>query len=545
MSVVVGRSRVATTLGIVAASQPLAAQAGVQVLERGGNAVDAAIAANAVMGVVEPQSNGIGGDLFAMVYEARSGRLHGLNAHGWTPRELTLASLKTRGLAEMPSSGIHTVTVPGAVAGWEALRARLGTLPMADLLAAAIFYADEGFPVSEVVAEHWASLTAKLESEPGASRTYLPGGRAPRAGEMFRNPDLAGSLRLIAAHGPAGFYEGRTADAILALSLEEDGTMAAADLTEFEPEWVAPISTTYRGWTVYELPPSTQGIAALMMLNLMEAFPLADYGFHSARALHVMIEAKKLAYADMLQYVGDARFAETPVAAMLDKALARERAGLIDARAAQRVEPSVFDGLSNAVGGDTIYLSVIDRHGNIVSLIQSIYQGFGTALVPPDSGFALQNRGALFTLDRTHPNALGPRKRPLHTIIPAFMEKGDTRIGFGIMGGFNQAQAHAQFVANIVDYRFDIQQALEAGRFTKPTFAGTDVNVEELVPEAVRDELVTLGHDVTPIPPRTGLFGHGQAVMSDGSGVHFGASEPRHDGAAIPEAPAVFRDEPA
>ena len=541
MGVVVGRSRVATTYGIVAASQPLAARAGVQVLERGGNAVDAAIATNAVMGLVEPQSNGIGGDLFAIVYEAATGRLHGLNSHGWTPRGLSSALLKSQGLTAMPCNGIHTVTVPGAVAGWDALRTRLGTLPMAELLAAAIWYADEGFPVSDVIAAHWATLKQKLESEPGARKTYLPGGRTPRAGEVFRNPDLASSLRLIAARGPAGFYEGQTAEAMLAISREKGGTMAAADLTEFEPEWVDPISTTYRGWTVYELPPSTQGIAALMMLNLMEGFPLADYGFHSARALHLMIEAKKLAYADMLQQVGDTRFAQAPVAAMLDKALARKRAELIDAgRAAENVEPSVFDGLTSSAGGDTVYLSVVDRRGNIVSLIQSIYEGFGTALVPPGTGFALQNRGALFTLDETHPNALAARKRPLHTIIPAFMQKGDTRIGFGIMGGFNQAQAHAQFVANIVDYGFDIQQALEAGRFTKPTFAGADVNVEALVPDEVRDELTALGHVVTTIPTRTGVFGHGQAVMSDSSGVHFGASEPRHDGAAIPEAPTVL-----
>jgi gamma-glutamyltranspeptidase/glutathione hydrolase len=541
MSVVVGRSRVASRYGIVAASQPLAARAGVQVLERGGNAVDAAIATNAVMGLVEPQSNGIGGDLFAIVYEARTRRLHGLNSHGWAPRMLTSALLRSHGLTQMPSHGIHTVTVPGAVAGWDALRARLGTLPMADLLAPALFYADEGFPVSDVIAAHWAALAPRLEPEPGARKTYLPNGRAPRSGEVFRNPDLAGSLRLIARRGRAGFYEGITADAILAISREKGGTMAAEDLAAFEPEWVDPISTTYRGWTVYELPPSTQGIAALMMLNLMEAFPLADYGFHSTRSLHLMIEAKKLAYADMLRYVGDTRFATVPVAVMLDKTLARERARLIDAgRAAPNVEPSVFDGLTNSVGGDTIYLSVVDRHGNIVSLIQSIYEGFGTALVPPGTGFALHNRGALFTLDETHPNALGPRKRPLHTIIPAFMQKGDTRIGFGIMGGFNQAQAHAQFVSNVVDYGFDIQQALEAGRFTKPTFAGADVNIEALVPAAVRTELAELGHEVTTVPPRTGAFGHGQAVMSDGCGVHFGASEPRHDGAAIPEAPPVF-----
>ena len=541
MSVVVGRSRIATRYGIVAASQPLAACAGVQVLERGGNAVDAAIATNAVLGLVEPQSNGIGGDLFAIVYQAKSGTRHGLNASGWAPNGLTPALLKSRALTRMPDSGIHTVTVPGAVAGWEAMRARLGTLPMSDLLAAAISYADEGFPVSDVIATSWAGLTEKLAGEPDAAKTYLPDRRAPRAGDIFRNPDLAGSLRLIAQRGPAGFYEGKTADAILAISREKGGTMTAADLRDFEPQWVEPISTTYRGWQVFELPPNTQGIAALMMLNLMEEFPLADYGFHSARALHVMIEAKKLAYADMLRYVGDVRVDGAPVSAMLDKAHARERARLIDAASAARaVEPSVFDGLTSSVGGDTIYLSVIDKDGNIVSLIQSIYHGFGSAIVPPGSGFALQNRGALFTLDETHPNALAPRKRPLHTIIPAFMQKGDTRIGFGIMGAFNQAQAHAQFVANIVDYGFDIQQALEAGRFTKGTFTGADVQVEELVPETVRNELAALGHEVTTVPRRTGTFGHGQAVMSDGSGVHFGASEPRHDGAAIPEAPPVF-----
>jgi gamma-glutamyltranspeptidase/glutathione hydrolase len=372
-------------------------------------------------------------------------------------------------------------------------------------------------------------------------KTYLPHGRAPRAGDVFRNPALAGSLRRVAEHGPAGFYEGQTAAAILAISDEKGGKMSADDLKAFTPEWVLPISTTYRGWTVYELPPNTQGIAALMMLNLMETFPLGAYGFHSAKALHVLIEAKKLAYADMLRYVGDLRFAKTPVPAMLSKAHAKARARRINPMSAARdVQPSFFDGLTNSAGDDTIYLSAIDRHGNIVSLIQSIYEGFGSAIVPPDSGFALHNRGALFTLDETHPNTLAPRKRPLHTIIPGFMQRGDVRIGFGIMGGFNQAQAHAQFVANIVDYGMDIQQALEAGRFTKGTFAGADVSIEALVPELVRIELAALGHDVTTVPPRTGTFGHGQAVMSDGSGVHFGASEPRHDGAAIPEAPPVF-----
>ncbi|HEX3702050.1 MAG TPA: gamma-glutamyltransferase [Vicinamibacterales bacterium] len=541
MSVISGRSRVATKYGIVAASQPLAARAGVQVLERGGNAVDAAIATNAVMGLVEPQSNGIGGDLFAIVYDAKTGELHGLNASGWAPGGLTPAFMRQHGFQQMPETGIHTVTVPGAVAGWEALRARLGTLPMSDLLAPAIFYADEGFPVSDVIAAAWASLEERLAAEPGAARTYLPGGRPPAAGGIFRNRDLAESLRLIAADGPAGFYEGKTAEAILAISGEHGGTMAAADLREIEVEWVAPISTTYRGWTVHELPPNTQGIAALAMLDLMEPFPLGEYGFHSAAALHVMIEAKKLAYADMLRYVGDTRFGSAPVSAILDKEHAKARARKIDSsRAASDVEPSVLEGVTNSLGADTIYLSVIDRHGNIVSLIQSIYVGFGSAIVPPGAGFALHNRGALFTLEEAHPNTLAPRKRPLHTIIPGFMQNGDTRIGFGIMGGFNQAQAHAQFVANIVDYGMDIQQALEAGRFTKGTFAGVDVNIETLVPEPVRTALAALGHDVTSVPPRTGTFGHGQAVMSDASGVHFGASEPRHDGAAIPEAPPVF-----
>ena len=541
MSVIVGRSRIATKYGIVAASQPLAARAGVQILERGGNAVDAAIATNAVMGLVEPQSNGIGGDLFAIVYEAETGALHGLNACGWAPGGLTPALLKSQGLTEMPQGGIHTVTVPGAVAGWDALRSKLGSLPLADLLAPAIFYADEGFPVSDVIAAHWAALAEKLAAEPNAAGTYLPGGRAPLSGELFSNPALAASLRLIATHGKAGFYQGPTAEAILAISNDKGGTMTAADLRELEAEWVAPISTTYRGWDVYELPPNTQGIAALMMLNLMEQFPLGEYGFHSARALHVMIEAKKLAYADMLRYVGDPRLGEAPVPAMLDKAHARRRATRIGAGdAATDVRPSTFDGLTSSSGQDTIYLSVIDRRGNIVSLIQSIYEGFGTAIVPPGTGFALHNRGALFTLDETHPNALAPRKRPLHTIIPGFMQRGETRIGFGIMGGFNQAQAHAQFVANIVDYGMDIQQALEAGRFTKGTFSGADVIVEALVPESVRNELIALGHQVTVVPPRTGTFGHGQAVMSDGSGVHFGASEPRHDGAAIPEAPEIL-----
>jgi gamma-glutamyltranspeptidase/glutathione hydrolase len=540
-TIVAGRSKVATKYGIVAASQPLAAQAGVQMLERGGNAVDAAIAANAVMALVEPHYNGIGGDLFAIYYEARTGKLYGLNAGGWAPAGLTPEFLKAKGIVRMPGGGIHSVTVPGAVAGWDAMRARFGKLPMADLLAPAIFYADDGFPVTDVIADHWAGGAARLAADPLAAGTFLPNGRAPRAGEVFRNTRLAGTLRLIAQKGAAGFYEGKTAEAIVAVSRVKGGAMTLADLKDYKPEWVDPISTTYRGWTVYELPPNTQGIAALIMLNIMERYPIAEYGFQTASTMHVEIEAKKLAYADMIRYVADPHFSNVPVAPLLGKEHGVERARLIDPRkAACDVQPSRLPGLTTSSGGDTIYLSAIDRDGNIVSLIQSLYSSFGSGIVPPDTGVMLHNRGALFTLEPGHPNLLAGRKRPLTTLVPAFMSKGDVKIGFGIMGGFNQAQAHAQFVSNVADFGLDVQEALEAGRFTKISFDGCDVDVEELVPAKTRNELETLGHEVTVIPPRTGVFGYGQAVMSDGAGVHFAGSEPRHDGEAIPEAPPVF-----
>jgi len=536
MPVVSGRSLVATTRGIVAASSPLAAQAGAQMLARGGHAVDAAIAANAVLGVVEPYMNGMGGDLFAMVYDAGRDALYGLNASGPAPGGLSTGVLRRHGLDAMPATGIHSVTVPGAVGGWAALHERFGRLPLADVLAPAAFYAEDGFPVAPIVAEGWGALEDAVAGDPGAAATYLPGGAAPAAGAIFRNPDLARSLRLVAGHGRDAFYRGPLANAIVSFSQTNGGTLTADDLSSFEPEWVEPVSTTYRGWTVYELPPNTQGIAALMMLDLMEPAPLARYGFHSVDALHTMIEAKKLAYADMLRWVGDPRFTSLPVPALLAKERAARRAAAIDMqRAAANVEPDHLAGLTTGAGGDTVYLSAIDRDGNIVSLIQSIFGGFGSGLVAPGTGFALQNRGALFTLEPGHPNELAPGKRPLHTIIPAFMRKDRVRIGFGIMGGFNQAQAHAQFVANVVDFGLDIQQALEAGRFTKPTFAGLDVSVEATIPEASRRGLVARGHDVMVVPPRTHVFGYGQAVMSDGTGVHYGASEPRHDGAAIPE----------
>ena len=539
---IVGRSVVATTQGIVAASQPLAARAGVQILERGGNAIDAAIAANAAIGLMEPTGNGLGGDLFILYYEAKTGTVHGLNSSGWAPTGLTVDFLASKGIKEMPQRGIYSVTVPGVAAGWHAMRERFGTKPLSELLAPAIWYAENGFPVSERIAAGWAGSVKMHAAHPNSRKTYLiDGERAPKAGEVFKNPDLAGTLRLIAEKGRDGYYRGKTAEAIVAISREQGGTMTLSDLSEYTPEWVTPIKTTYRGWTIHEIGPQTQGISALMMLNLMEQYPIGEYGFHSADAMHVMIEAKKLAYADMLRYIGDPRFSKNPVDALLSKPRAIDRAKLIASKAACKVEPARLAGITDAQGHDTIYMSAIDKDGNIVSLIQSNYSGFGSGLVPPGTGFMLQNRGGLFSLEKGQPNTLEPHKRPLHTIIPAFMEKGDVKIGFGIMGGWNQGQAHAQFVSNIADFGMNIQEALEAGRFTKGTFEGCDVSVEALVPEETRAALKARGHDVRVVAPRSGTFGYGQAVMLGPGGVHFGASEPRHDGAAVPQAPPVFK----
>lgn len=536
------RSVVMTRHGIVAASQTLAAAAGAKVLEAGGNAVDAAIAANAVLGLVEPTGNGIGGDLFAIVYEARTGKVYGLNSSGWAPRGLTPEFLEAQGIQKMPTLGIHSVTVPGAVAGWDALHRKFGRIKWSQLFVPAATYAEEGFPLTELIAgpRGWGSVSI-LKNNPRAQEVYWPGGVAPKAGDIFRNPLLAKSLRLIAEKGKDAYYKGPIAEAIIQASKETGGTFTLADLADFEPEWVEPVSTTYRGWQIYELPPNGQGIAALEMLNIMERFPLKEWGHNSARSLHAMIEAKKLAYADMLQYVGDPRFSKIPVMEMAAKPLADRRAGLIDAqRAACNVLPAQLKAIAGAPGADTIYMSAVDSEGNIVSLIQSNYMGFGSGVVPPGTGFMLQNRGALFTLERNHANTLAPRKRPLHTIIPAFMQKDDVKIGFGIMGGWNQSQAHAQFVSNVVDHGFNVQWALEAARFTKETFEGCDVQVERRISPAVIEELKKLGHDVRVTTPFSGTMGGGQAVMVNGQGVKFGGSDPRKDGAAVPQSPGFW-----
>ena len=527
------RSMVVARGGIVATEHPLASQAGATILAQGGNAIDAAIAANAMMGVVAPMMCGIGGDLFAIVYEAKSGKMYGLNASGWAPEDLTIDFLKGHGFETMPSKGIHSVTVPGAVAGWEKLNRRFGRMKLATLLEPAIRFAETGFPVTELDAEYWADGESLLHKDENATRTFLPGGHAPRLGEIFRNPDLAHSYRRIAARGGDGFYQGEIARHLVQYAKRQGGTLKADDLAKYACEWVEPVSTTYHGWTVYEIPPNGQGIAALMMLNLMENFPVAEYGHNSVAALHVMIEAKKLAYADMLRYVADPKFSGIPVAGMLSKDYARQRAKAIDA---DKANCHVAAGSPPAAGNDTTYLCAVDRDGNIVSLIQSNYGSFGSGLVPDKCGFVLQNRGGLFSLDPSHPNHLAGRKRPLHTIIPAMMAKGDLRIAFGIMGGWNQSQAHAQFVSNLADHKMNIQAALEAPRFSKGSFDGCDVALEARIPATIISGLESKGHQVQVKGSFSQTVGGGQAVMRDFSaGVNYGASDPRKDGAAIPE----------
>jgi len=527
------RSMVISDRGIVATSQTLASQAGAQVLARGGSAMDAAIAANAVLGVVEPESCGIGGDLFAIYREAKTGNLTAINASGWAPKGLTIDALKAMGQTSMPQEGIQSVTVPGCVDGWSRLHKRFGRLPWSEVLQPAIYYATQGYPVTEIISEAWGMETEKLARDENARRVFLVNGAAPKMGEIFRDPQMAAALRAIAQQGPAAFYSGPIAKAILKTSARLGGKMTAADLEEFQSEWVQPISVEYHGWKVYELPPNGQGIATLEMLNLFSLFPLASYPPRGVEELHTQIEAQKLAYADLQRYVADPRFSKVPVEGLLSMDYARERARRIDPNQARCDVPP---GNPLPSRGDTIYLSVVDREGNIASLIQSVYQHFGSGVVVDDYGFALQNRGALFTMDPQHPNALAPRKRPFHTIIPAFMEKGDVHIGFGIMGGLNQAQAHAQFVSNVVDHGMNIQAALEAPRFTKTTFGGCDVSIEKRVAPEVIEALIKKGHLLKVVGDFSSAMGGGQAVIHDSrTGVNYGASSPRKDGAAIPE----------
>jgi gamma-glutamyltranspeptidase/glutathione hydrolase len=529
-----GRSMVINDRGIVATSHTLASQAGAQTLARGGSAMDAAIAANAVLGVTEPMMNGIGGDLFLLYWHAQTGKLYGLNASGWAPLGLSIEYLRKKGITQMPQVGIDSVTVPGAVEGWAKAHARFGRLPWKDVFTPAIYYAEHGYPVPELIHEFWEDSEQTLKQTPEAEQLYLPGGQAPEVGEMFSNPELGKTLRLIAEHGRDAFYRGEIAQAIVSTSAALGGTIQPDDLADFSAEWVEPISINYRGWKVYELPPNGQGMAALEMLNIMSNLQADKAGPLAPMELHHRMEAMKLAYADLYRYNADPRFAKVPVQGLLSHDYARQRAALIDAEKANCKVAS-----STPPKSDTTYLAAIDKDGNIVSLIQSLYDAFGSGVAVKGRGFVLQDRGGLFVLDPNHPNALVPRKRPFHTIIPAFMEQGDTHIGFGIMGGPNQPLAHAQFVSNIVDYRMNIQAALSEPRFTvRPTEEGIgcDIVIESRVQPETLEQLRQKGHKLKLRKEYSTAMGRGQAVLRNSkTKINFAASDPRADGSAEPE----------
>ena len=529
-----GRSMVINDRGIVATSHTLASQAGAQILARGGSAMDAAIAANAVLGVTEPMMNGIGGDLFLLYWHAKTSKLYGLNASGWAPRRLSIEYLRKKGITQMPQVGIDSVTVPGAVEGWANAHARFGRLPWKDVFTPAIYYAEHGYPVPELIHDFWEDSEHTLKQTPEAQQLYLPGGEAPEVGQMFSNPELGKTLRLIAEHGRDAFYRGEIAQAIVSTSAALGGTIQPDDLADFSAEWVEPISINYRGWKVYELPPNGQGMAALEMLNIMSTLQVDKAGPLAPMELHNRIEAMKLAYADLYRYNADPRFAKVPVQGLLSDEYGRQRGALIDPQKANCTAAS-----STAPKSDTTYLAAVDKDGNIVSLIQSLYDAFGSGVAVKGRGFVLQDRGGLFVLDPNHPNALVPRKRPFHTIIPAFMEQGDTHIGFGIMGGPNQPLAHAQFVSNIVDYGMNIQAALSEPRFTvRPTQEGIgcDIVIESRVQPETLDQLRQKGHKLKVRKEYSTAMGRGQAVLHNSkTRVNFAASDPRADGSAEPE----------
>src|SRR3984957_17698145 len=528
-----GRSIVISQQGIAATSQVLASQTGAQILAHGGSAVDAAIASNAVLGVTEPMMTGLGGDLFVIYWDAKTGKLTGLNASGPSPRALSPAFLAQHDIKKMPQDGIHSATVPGAVEGWYRMHQRFGKLPWKDLFQDAIEYADQGFPVYEGVREVWAApdIVQRLEANAESKHVFLPAGKAPHTGQLFKNPDMAKTLRLIAEQGPEAFYKGAIAAAIIKTSEHLGGTMTAQDLASYSSEWVEPLSIDYRGWRVYELPPNGQGMAALEMLNIMETAPASPLGAFGAPEMHKRIEAMKLAYSDVHAYVADPRVHDVPVAQLLSKEYARKRAARIDPK---RANCEVKAG--DPVGSNTTYLTVVDKDGNIASWIQSLYSAFGSRVTVEGMGFALQNRGASFTLDAKHPNVLAGGKRPFHTIIPAFMEKGDEHIGFGIMGGAVQPMAHAQFVSNYVDYGMTLQEALEAPRFFKNNAPGCDVYIESRVPGQTLQQLSERGHEIRIGREYVETMGRGQAILHNSkTGMNYAAPDPRADGAAISE----------
>ncbi|MEM9532224.1 MAG: gamma-glutamyltransferase [Pseudomonadota bacterium] len=531
------RSEVIAANGMAATSQPLATQVALDILKAGGNAVDAAIAANAMLGLTEPTGNGIGGDLFAIVWDAKSGKLHGLNASGRSPKNLSLQWFKDKGYERIPSHGPLPVSVPGAVDGWFMLHEKFGSKPMAEILAPTIRYAREGFPLTEVIAYYWQRSVPILEVYPGFTEQFTINGRGPAKGELWRNPNLANTLDIIAREGRDGFYAGAVAQTVATYIQELGGFLSVEDLTSHRGEWVEPVSASYRGYDVWELPPNGQGIAALQILNILEGYDLKKFGFGSEEHLHYFIEAKKLAFEDRARFYADPDFAAIPVAGLISKAYADQRRALIDPdRAANRYDA----GEPALENGDTIYLTVADRAGNMVSLIQSNYRGMGSGMTPPGLGFILQDRGEMFSLDPDHPNAFEPGKRPFHTIIPAFITRdGAPWISFGLMGGAMQPQGHAQIVINLVDFGMNLQEAGDAPRIhhtgsSEPTgetmTRGGLVNLETGFDYNVIRGLMRRGHRVTFA---NGPYGGYQAIARDPeSGVYYGASESRKDGQA-------------
>ena len=531
------RSEIIAPRGMAATSQPLATQIALDILKAGGSAVDAAIAANAALGLMEPTGCGIGGDLFAIVWDAEKQELAGLNASGRSPQAMTLEYFRERGITEIPKFGPLPVSVPGAVDGWFELHERYGRLPMTDLLAPAIRYAREGFPVSEVIAHYFQSNKRRIGHYPGFAETFMPDGDVPGKGEVFRNPRLADTYQAIADHGRDAFYKGDIARAIAAYMAEQGGLLTYEDLAAHASEWVTPVATNYRGWDVYELPPNGQGIAALQILNILEGFDIASMGFGSAAYIHTLVEAKKLAFEDRAKYYADMDFVDVPVTRLISKAYADERRKLIAPERASRTLPAGDAGLED---GDTIYLTVADADGNMVSLIQSNYRGMGSGMTPGDLGFVLQNRAELFALDERHANVVAGGKRPFHTIIPAFvMKDGKPLMSFGLMGGAMQPQGHAQIIVNMVDFGMNLQEAGDAARVnhkgsSEPTGTtmtdGGVVHLESGFGDEVRKELERMGHR---LGASDGSFGGYQAIMFDEEeGVYYGASEVRKDGQA-------------
>jgi len=540
-SLVPTRSEVIATQGMAATSHPLVSQVALDVLKRGGTAVDAAIAANATIGLMEPTGNGVGGDLFAIVWDAKTKKLYGLNASGRSPKSLTLeklrAELRKLNSTTIPRTGPLPVSVPGAVDGWFELHGKFGKLPMKELLAPAISYARNGFPVTEIIAEGWARNARNLQKFPGFAETYMPKGRAPAKGDVFRNPYLADTLAAIAEGGRDAFYKGDIARRIDAYMRANGGYLTSADLAAHRSEWVDPVSTNYRGYDVWELPPNTQGVAALQMLNILEAYDLKSMGFGSAEYLHVFVEAKKLAFEDRAKYYADPEFAKIPLKGLLSKDYAAKQRALIRLDRAgleYQAAPKPVDE------GDTIYMTVADSAGNMVSLIQSNYRGMGSGMTPTGCGFILQDRGELFSLQDGHASVYAPGKRPFHTIIPAFVTRdGKPWLSFGVMGGAMQPQGHVQIIVNLIDFGMNLQEAGDAPRArhdgsSEPTGEvmkdGGEVVLEAGATPATVKALEARGHKVTIA--NDGDFGGYQAIMRNAEGVYFGASESRKDGAA-------------